>query len=370
MRKKLWIRGLALLYVFALFFSLETFAGNTENFSDTATQYQKGVTNDENQTENAIEKQKEVLSALDLSNIRDLIFSCIKDSSQSLIKAFGCVIAVIFISSVFAILKESFSSFSQLFDTVGMLFLILFTLIPICNSIDAIEENIRRLCAFMLSFIPSMTAIYVSGGNTTTAVSSSITCTATVGALQLIGSKVIIPFVKLGVSLSAVNGICRKADLSGVTGFLRSAGLWITGLSLTIFTGLLSVQTLISNSTDTLALRGIRFSAAKLIPVAGGMVSESLKTVLSGVSLVRNVAGGAGIAFIIYTVIPPVVSVLILKLFCILSSMCAKLSGLSEQSGYLDGLNSALNLLLAIVLSCCSAFIIILAIFMKTAVNI
>ena len=146
--------------------------------------------------------------------------------------------------------------------------------------------------------------------------------------------------------------------------------MWGAGLIMTLFCGILSIQTHISCGADTLALKGVKFTAARLIPVAGGMISESLKTVLAGVSFIRGISGAAGIAFILYSVIPPIAAVLVLKLICIIGSMCAKIMGISPQCSYLEALHGTLNLLFAVLMCCAASFIIMLAIFMKTAVSV
>lgn len=316
------------------------------------------------------EKAEEVRKAFDFNSI----FGAVKDALFSGIKAyskyFAGICAIVLISAVFGAVNSSFSAYSDVFSFAGVLFLVYFTLIPISSCIETISDSVSRLCAFMASFIPSMGAIYAAGGNTSAAAGNAAVCTCAVTVLQLIGSKFVIPGVKVCVCLASVGALCRKVDLGGVSSFIKNCCMWLSGIVMTLFCGILSIQTMFETSADTLALKGVKFSAARLIPVAGGMVSESLKTVLSGVSFIRATSGACAAAFILYLVIPPICTLAVFKLICSIGSACARLCGLSVQCGYLDSLNGALNILLSVLLCCSASFIIMLAIFIKTAVAI
>ena len=139
---------------------------------------------------------------------------------------------------------------------------------------------------------------------------------------------------------------------------------------MTVFCGVLSLQTFISAGADSLAMRGMKFTAAKLIPVAGGMVSESLKTVVAGAGYVKSVAGTAAITYIIYAIMPTLCGILAVKLLFYLSGIFASLSGQKELQTYLNSVGSALNLLYAVCAVLCASFIIMLAIFIKTSVSV
>ena len=117
-------------------------------------------------------------------------------------------------------------------------------------------------------------------------------------------------------------------------------------------------------------MKGLKYGAARLIPIAGGMVSESLRTVISSITTVKTVSGVSGIIIIIYAVVPPLCTLLCAKFyFCILSAL-AKGTNQTQSARYLDALSSILSIMLSLMLGCASAFIIMLGIFMKTGVSI
>ena len=100
------------------------------------------------------------------------------------------------------------------------------------------------------------------------------------------------------------------------------------------------------------------------------MVSESLKSVIAGINMIKSVTGGFGIAYVLYTVIPPLCSVLIVKFIILACSFLAKLVGEKKHAAFLDGVGGALNVLLACVIFASVSGILIFAVFISTAINV
>jgi hypothetical protein len=172
------------------------------------------------------------------------------------------------------------------------------------------------------------------------------------------------------VAISAVSALSSSIDLSGVINFVKSFCTWGLGVLFAVFGGVHSVAVKISSGADTLAVRGIRFTAARLIPVAGNMLSESLGTVVSGINVIKGASGGLGIAFILYSLIPAVCAVFNVKLIILSAAFCSKLMGQRKHTGFLEGINSALNILLAVCLFSSVSGILIFAVFINTTAAI
>ena len=339
----------------------ESFKSAADTFTDSISSYADSET---------AQKAAEILSSLNPGTIFNAFIDSILSGVKSFSKYFMYIIALILICAVFSSISGSFSGSAELFEFTGMIFLVMFTLAPTQRCVEYISECASKLCTFMTSFIPSMSTIYAAGGNTSAAVGNAVLCSGAITLLQLIGNRLVIPGAKICIGLTAVSSLCRRVNLSGVTSFIKSSCMWISGLIMTLLCGILSIQTQLQCKADTLAIRGVKFTASRFIPVAGGMVSESLKTVLAGVSFIRGAAGASAIAFIIYCIIPPIAALAAFKAICAVCSVCSKIAGLNTQSAYLDGINGALNLLLSVVLCCSVSFIIIISIFIKTAVEI
>jgi stage III sporulation protein AE len=137
-----------------------------------------------------------------------------------------------------------------------------------------------------------------------------------------------------------------------------------------VFSGILSLRALLASGADNLALKGLKFSAARLIPIAGGMISESLKTVIATVGYIKSVTGIGGVVFIIYTVAIPLCAVITSKLCLFLLSAVAKSANLEKSASLFDGLQGCLNILSALLLGVSVSFIISIGLFIKITVSL
>ena len=282
---------------------------------------------------------------------------------------FGCAIAVILVSMIFSSISEGSGS-QRIFDMVSDCCIILCVFPAVIMCFMKSQEHIEAICGFMLSFIPVGTALHAASGNTLSSSLLSAMGTGTVSVLQIICANLILPLIKANCSVIAANILCRKVNLSGISTLLKSVSLWITGLYFTLFTGIISLSTTLQASADNLAMKGIKYGAAKLIPIAGGLVSESMKTVIASASFIKSTTGAAGIVFILYTLIPPLCLILIIKLEMSILSAFSKAISSEKAATFLDSLGSCMNILLALLISCSLAFIIMLSVFMKTNVTI
>lgn len=341
-----------------------------DNFSTIPHDISQNLEENIENTENIREKHSDILEKLNPKSIVSDVFSYFKESFKTLASPFLCIMGIIILSGLFGCMSQSFGKNETSFDFISLLILILFIIVPLDKCTLIVGDACKKMCAYMMSFVPSMTALYTSSGCTSTALASSAVCSFGISALQLISSFFVIPAFRVCVSLLCAMSLCKGFDISGVFSFFKTLSFWCLGLIMTLFCGILSIQTLITTSADTLAIKGVKFSFSRLVPVAGGMISDSLKTVMSGAVYLKGIAGGAGILYILYVALPPLCCIGAIKLILSLSGMCAKITNLKPQSTLLDGLSSLLNLLFSACLCCSLSFIIVLTIFMKCSIDL
>ncbi len=368
---------IVVISVFFLLFQTVLAQNTNENLSDIAESSREFIShsikgsksNSISDMEDIEKKADEILDATSPKKLLYAIKKSLSNAVKQITGAFTGVFAIIFLSALFSCIAESFSQ-KNMFSSAAVLLIILITLSPVTQCIQLVNETCEKLCTFMISFIPTISAVSSAGGNTVSSSTSAVICSSALAFLQLLSSRLLIPGTKICVSLCAVSALGKASNLSGISSFIKSLCMWISGIIMTVFCGVLSLQSFIGAEADSLAMRGIKFTAAKLIPVAGGMVSESLKTVVAGAGYIKSVAGGAAIAYIIYTIMPALACVLAIKLLFYLAGLCSKLTGQKELQGYIDSASSAVNLLYAVCAIYSASFIVMLAIFIRTSVTV
>lgn len=307
---------------------------------------------------------------LDVSTIIDFLTLSIADSLKVSVKHFMLCFSLLSVGIVFSSLKDSFGMSENIFDVISSCILIVATSSPILLCFTYTSQHIQALCSLMLSFVPTMIALYCASGSSITAAASAASIPFTVSVLETISSGLILPVTKATMSLCCIGTLIKKTNISSLTAYLKSFCLWVTGLSFTFFTGLLSIQTQLQTGADTLAVKGLKFGASRFIPIAGGMLSDSIKTVISSVTAIKSVAGVAGIVVIIYTVIPPLCVLITTKIFFALLCAFAKSTAQEKAHSFLESATGVLNILLSLTIASSVAFLMVFAIFMKSSITI
>ena len=139
---------------------------------------------------------------------------------------------------------------------------------------------------------------------------------------------------------------------------------------MTLLVMLLSVQTTLSAAADGTAARAAKMVASSVIPIVGGSVSETLRTVASGVQYIKSVVGVGAIALIIILLLPTLVSLVLTRLAFIISGCVADMLGCESESRLLGELGGVWGCMIAVVSMTAVMFILALSIFIKSAVAV
>lgn len=314
------------------------------------------------------QKVKELISSLNPENFINLIFSGIPDFLKQISGSFLCSLSVLVITAVFNVIGNNLKVGGKLFGLLGSCIMILSCSLPISLCFEKVSTHLTSMCAYIISFIPSGAVLHAASGNT---LSASLMSSSGyyISVLEFISASVILPLSGAYMSISTANSLFGKTELDGISNMIKSFCLWATGLTFTLFTGVLSLQSILASSADSLAMKSLKFGASRFIPIAGGMVSESIKTVIANVSLIKSVTGISGVIFIIYAVLPPLCAIIGTKIYFGILCAFSKSTQKGSITTYLQHMTSCINILAALILGCSASFIIMLGLFIKTTVN-
>lgn len=127
-----------------------------------------------------------------------------------------------------------------------------------------------------------------------------------------------------------------------------------------LFAAVLSATGILSGTADTAALKAAKFAVSGTVPVVGGIISDSVSSVLAGAALLKSSVGTFGMLAIFAVLITPFLNIGISYIIMKLSSA---LSGIFESAhcGLLEAVSSVMGYMLAMtassamiaMLSCC-----------------
>ena len=79
--------------------------------------------------------------------------------------------------------------------------------------------------------------------------------------------------------------------ISSLYGFAK----WLLVLSVTLFSGLLSVQTMLGAQVDAASSKAVKLLASSAIPIVGGAFGDAVAAIQNSVQIVKSGAGAFGI---------------------------------------------------------------------------
>jgi len=232
---------------------------------------------------------------------------------------------IMLMAYAFSILPEDEKMRRTLEITGSMLALIL--LLPgLAELMRAAAAVVQLGANFNLALIPILAGLLTASGRPTAAVSYHGLAFMAAQGLSQLAQGVIIPTTGIVLGLSLVDAAAQDARLSAVAGAIKKTVIGTFAVLASLFTALLSIKSVITNTADAMVIRGVRVLASS-IPVVGGAISEATGAILSSVSLVKGTVGGFALiaALLLYA---PVLTELLLW-----SVMLKALAGAAELFG-------------------------------------
>lgn len=289
------------------------------------------------------------------------IWDFIKQGSKTPLRAGGGMVAVIILLaavSAFDWFKTLEGMTSYIFTAIcaaGLLF-------PMFSMIESCSEAVKGIGTLMTGFVPLYAGILTAAGQAATASGMSFLLLAAAGAVGNLSSFVIVPLMScyLGVAVAAT--VMPMSGTNRLGEGIKKTAMWILSLALTLFLGLLSIQTAVNKAGDNLGLKAARFMIGSFVPVAGGALSETLTTLIGSVKLLKSSVGMFGVLGIAVTVIPAVLELLIWRIVLFGLDIAAELFGIRAKTDLLRAADSVIAVLIGVMLFTAALFIISLAV--------
>lgn len=269
-----------------------------------------------------------------LDNLKELLLIEVKSSIF-----LGCEILVICI--LIGLMTNFSNSFgSKAVSSVGGM-ICSFVVIALCignfyqtysycqNGMDTMSKTMELLLPLMIPLLISMGGIS-SGGLLDPIILSSVT------GFNFFMKHIVLPMVFMSAVFVMINSITEKDYVKKLSSFIRKAAVFITGLMITVFSGITAVQGIAAKSADGILMNTAKFSIDNFVPIVGGFAADSLDMVISCIGLIKNAVGIAGIIIIISLLTVPVIKLISI---CIIYKITAIAAEPIASSNISDSLN-------------------------------
>ncbi len=330
---------------------------NIDDFIEEADKYTQDIYSDIDMSELF---SSAITGTIDNETIFRSILNILGDEVLDAISVLGSILVIIVIHSILKSLSDGLENKGVAQITYYVQYILIVTLIMtnFVQILDIVKESIQSLVGFMNSLIPILITLMVSTGSI---VSANLIQPIILFLITFIGNfitGVIIPLVLISTSLGIISKISDRVQVDKLSNFFKTSVVWILGVILTIFVGVVSIEGTLSSSVDGLTAKTAKAAVSSFIPVVGKILGDAVDTVIGCSSILKNATGIVGIIILLGIAITPVIKLTILMAMYYLSSALCQPIADGKIISLLSQIGDTFKTLLAIMCSISVMFII------------
>lgn len=227
------------------------------------------------------------------------------------------VISVIVLAIIFGLVSNVQSAYSEstVSQTVFFAFYTAFLGIIINGLNECItlaSSVISKQVVFMKAAVPVYAALMNSTGSVTTAAGMESIFLFFIQLIASLLEKFALPLTFWIAILNMVNCITDKFSIKKLIEFAKQTIKWTLGLLMTFFIGILGLSGFATSAVDGLGVKTLKFAVGNFIPVVGGMLTDSIGTVMTSTVILKNAIGTTGVITVILMCAMPLIKILAL----------------------------------------------------------
>lgn len=314
----------------------------------------------------------ESLSELTPQKIFQKIIKEVKEKSEAPLKMLVSVIAVILLSVMTEGIADGEKSkgMRKIFEILCVLVCITIISEPLSECFLMVGKTINSVAEFMMTFTPVFTGIVVVSGGITSAGCYQLLIFAVSQIAIQVSDGVFMQIIGMCMALAVVDAINPCISLGGLINGMKKVITWGLGLTMTIFTGLLSIQSIVGSSVDGLTSKTAKFLISGFVPVIGGAVSEAYSTVKGSLAVLKGSTGAIGIVAIFAIILPTVVRVVLYMFTLNIAEILSEVFGVSSLNKLFKSMGAVAGMAFATVMCFSLMLIVSTAIVIMTSTGV
>ncbi|MCD7785208.1 MAG: stage III sporulation protein AE [Oscillospiraceae bacterium] len=280
----------------------------------------------------------ETIQNISAGSILNYFISTFKSALKKPASVFICVLVI-------SLVSEAMMSISQRSGIYGEIFtLICFLCITpmIISSFSEMLSVMKSQEAFMASYIPIFAAITAASGNTAGAGAYNTLVLYASEAVSLIAGQVLKPILVCMLVMSCTQAV--NPDLPNLTGTLKKALTYIIGVIMTVFVGVIGLQTTVGKASNGILLRAGKYLVSSFVPLIGMSLSESYQAVRQSLGTLRSTVGALGIVIVVLILAVPIITMCVYRVTFIFLDWTCSITGSYRLSALMRGIGDVYSL--------------------------
>lgn len=297
------------------------------------------------------------------SNYNKIIYKIVSFFTKEIVLAIKGAINIFIIVIIMAIISslelDKDSEITKIASLICFLILATITITTFTQIIQMFSSVIGSLTTIMQVISPFLMAVLISTGAITSTGLIQPLLLFIASAIGFIINYIVIPCISISVALNVISALSQNFKLDKMSKFFSNTSIWVVGVSLTVFLGILSLETTLTSSVDSLTVKATQTAVSNFVPVVGKFFSDSFETVVGATKIIGNVGGILGIIAMILIVMVPIFKIAsVMIVYNLLVSFIEPIYSDDNILKYISNFASVYKTLLGILIGVAILFII------------
>ena len=323
---------------------------NISNFIDEANKYSNDILKDIDIQEllnNAIKGE------LDTNQLLKNIFPLLGTEIKEALKVMGSILIIVLIHSVLKSISDNLNNKSVAQITYYVQYILIATVIMtnFSSIITLTKEAVGNMISFIQLLFPLLMTLMLASGSVVSVNLVQPIILFIINLISNIFQSIIIPIILVGTALAIVSKISDRIQIDKLSKFLKSSSVWVIGILLTIFVGVLSIEGTLGSSVDGITAKTAKAAVSSFIPVVGKVLGDAVDTVIGCSAILKNAIGIVGVIVVIAICIAPILKLAIITIiYHLTAALCEPIAD-SKIVSLITQMADTFKILLAILCS-------------------
>lgn len=321
---------------------------NISNFINEANKYTEDILEDIDIGEllnNAIKGE------IDNNELLKNIFPLLGNEIKEALNVMVSIIVIVLIHSVFKSIADNLNNKSVSQITYYVQYILIATVIMnnFSNIIALLKDTITNMTGFLQSLFPLLMTLMLASGSVVSVNMIQPIILFIINLISNVFQTIIIPAVLIGTALAIVSKISDRIQIDKLSKFIKSSSVWVIGILLTIFVGVLSIEGTLGSSVDGITAKTAKAAVSSFIPVVGKVLGDAVDTVIGCSSILKNAIGIVGVIVVIAICILPIIKLSVITIIYHLTAAICEPIADSRVISLISQMADTFKILLAIL---------------------
>lgn len=323
---------------------------NISNFIDEANKYSNDILKDigiQELLNNAIKGE------VDTNQLLKNIFPLLGTEIKEALKVMGSILIIVLIHSVLKSISDNLNNKSVAQITYYVQYILIATVIMtnFSSIITLSKEAVGNMISFIQLLFPLLMTLMLASGSVVSVNLVQPIILFIINLISNIFQSIIIPIILVGTALAIVSKISDRIQIDKLSKFLKSSSVWVIGILLTIFVGVLSIEGTLGSSVDGITAKTAKAAVSSFIPVVGKVLGDAVDTVIGCSAILKNAIGIVGVIVVIAICITPILKLAIITIiYHLTAALCEPITD-SKIVSLITQMADTFKILLAILCS-------------------